>query len=117
MMEWAKRLTGLSIQPAVGYLDFLNLLANARMVFTDSGGVQQEACIHQIPTVTLRENTEWVETLEDGANRLAGTDAARIAAAAQEAMAMDGPWPIPFGDGRAAEYILDAVGEFLAERD
>ena len=85
LWEWAHDLPGVSVRDAVGYLDFLNLIAHARLVFTDSGGVQQEACIHQVAAVTLRENTEWVETLEHGANRLAGTDPERIVAAARKA--------------------------------
>jgi UDP-N-acetylglucosamine 2-epimerase (non-hydrolysing) len=79
---------------------------HSKLVFTDSGGVQQEACIHHVPAVTLRENTEWIETLECGANRLAGTDPARIVKAAGEAMTVTPNWTVPFGDGTAAAQMV-----------
>ena len=107
--DWLRQLAGLRIEPAVGYLDFLSLLANARLVFTDSGGVQQEACIHQVLCVTLRDNTEWTETLEIGANRLAGCDPAAIPAAAVAALLTTASWSNPFGDGTTASQIADVV--------
>lgn len=109
LTEWAGNLPGISVSEAVGYLDFLNLLAHAGLVFTDSGGVQQEACIHRVPCVTLRDNTEWTETLEGGANQLAGCDRERIREAARCAFRADQDWPEPFGDGQAAERIIDIV--------
>jgi UDP-N-acetylglucosamine 2-epimerase (non-hydrolysing) len=115
LWEWAQTLPGIRIYEAVGYLDFLNLIVNARLVFTDSGGVQQEACIHHVPAVTLRENTEWIETLDNGANRLAGTDVDRIIAAAEEAYHAERKWPVPFGDGDAAKKIADICVEVLEE--
>jgi UDP-N-acetylglucosamine 2-epimerase (non-hydrolysing) len=113
LSEWARSLPNLRIIDAVGYLDFLNLLANARLVFTDSGGVQQEACINQIPAVTLHTVTEWTETLEHGANRLAGTQPADIVKAAHEAYDMPSGWPQPFGDGRASEKIVAIARQIL----
>ena len=113
LWDWANSLPGIRIHEAVGYLDFLNLLAHARLVFTDSGGVQQEAYIHHVPAVTLRENTEWVETLENGANRLAGTDSNRIVAAAEEAYRATPKWSVPFGEGDAAKRIVDICAKVL----
>jgi UDP-N-acetylglucosamine 2-epimerase (non-hydrolysing) len=115
LWNWANSLPGLMIHDAVGYLDFLNLIANAEIVFTDSGGVQQEACIHHVPAVTVRENTEWVETLENGANRLAGTDPERIVSAADEAFHADRNWPVPFGSGDTAKQIAEICQEILEE--
>ena len=94
---------------AVGYLDFINLVANACVVFTDSGGVQQEACIHHVPCVTLRDNTEWTDTLAIGANRLAGCDPEKIMAAAEEARRSQCRWEIPFGGGNAAGRIVSHI--------
>lgn len=115
--DWANHLDGIRIHEAVGYLDFLNLLGHARLVFTDSGGVQQEACIHQVPAVTLRENTEWTETLVGGANRLAGTAPERIEAAAQEAMNVDIDWPVPFGNGDTAVQIVEICRRILSRQN
>ncbi len=98
---------GLMAIPPLGFLEFLQLEANARLVFTDSGGVQEETCILGVPCVTLRENTERPETVDVGANMLAGTDPDRILAAAEEMLARRRGWENPFGDGRAGERILD----------
>jgi UDP-N-acetylglucosamine 2-epimerase (non-hydrolysing) len=106
--EWAEALPGVVTADAVGYFDFLTLLANSCLVFTDSGGVQQEACIHKIPCVTLRDNTEWTETVAIGANRLAGCDPDRIAAAARAAIAAPRRWGMPFGNGAAARIAAIA---------
>lgn len=109
----AKGIKGLIISEALGYLDFLRLAEGARLVMTDSGGVQQEACILHIPCITLRENTEWTETLEIGANILAGVVPDKIVASAREMLARNGRWKIPFGDGTAAQQIAAVVKEEL----
>jgi UDP-N-acetylglucosamine 2-epimerase (non-hydrolysing) len=96
------------------YLDFLRLQSAASIVLTDSGGVQEEACVLQVPCVTLRKNTERPETVDVGANRLAGSDPASIRASAQEMVDADTDWPNPFGDGTAAEQILEAPGIAVA---
>jgi UDP-N-acetylglucosamine 2-epimerase (non-hydrolysing) len=83
------------------------------LVLTDSGGVQQEACLLQVPCVTLRETTEWSETLAIGANMLAGTDPNRIVAAAEHMLAVPTGWTHPFGDGFAASRIVDTVQAVL----
>lgn len=106
---WARKLPFVRLEPAVGYLDFLALIGSARLVYTDSGGVQQEACIHHVPCVTLRDNTEWTETIDIGANRLAGCAPLSIAAATQQALAASREWKLPFGNGNAAELIVDRV--------
>ena len=90
----------------VGYLDMLELEANARVVATDSGGMQKEAYFLGTPCVTLRPETEWVETVDTGWNILAGTDTDRIVAAVEQAIAPPETAPPVFGDGRAAERIV-----------
>jgi UDP-N-acetylglucosamine 2-epimerase len=89
----------------VGYLDMLELERNARMVLTDSGGVQKEAYLLGVPCVTMRDETEWVETQVGGWNELAGADCERIVRAARRATP-DGTPPKVFGDGHAAEKMV-----------
>ncbi|MGM5482226.1 MAG: non-hydrolyzing UDP-N-acetylglucosamine 2-epimerase [Nanobdellota archaeon] len=93
------------IEP-LGYLEFLQLEGHAKLIVTDSGGIQEEACILKIPCVTIRENTERPETIESGANILAGTEPKRILKACQEMLQKKTNWKNPFGDGKAGERIL-----------
>lgn len=99
----------------LGYLDFLRLYSGARLVLTDSGGIQEETTALGIPCLTLRENTERPVTVELGTNRVVGTDPERIFAEAEAALAADRrkepPRVPPLWDGRAAERILDALLE------
>lgn len=90
----------------VGYSDFLTLLSNCKAVITDSGGVQEEACILHIPCVTIRDRTERPETVDVGANVLVHRDAEAMVAALNRPLP---PWTNPFGDGHTAERILDIV--------
>jgi len=113
LTDWVAELPNLKMFPAVNYLSFLNLIAHASIVFTDSGGVQQEACIHKIPCVTLRENTEWVETIDIGANRLAGCNPDTIVAAANTALNSKNSWSIPFGDGDSAQQIAQICSQII----
>ena len=99
----------LKVINAVGYLDFLILLNNARLVLTDSGGIQEESCILRVPCVTLRENTERQETVLVGANIIAGTKPENILKAVINSLDKKRDWPNPFGDGKAAEKIIDAI--------
>ena len=92
----------------VPYLEVGALLRGARALLTDSGGMQKEAYFFGVPCVTLREETEWVETVHSGWNRLVGTDSAAIARAAT-APAPDAPRPPFYGDGYAAEALVAAL--------
>jgi len=104
----------LVVKDAVGYLDFINLLSNARLVFTDSGGVQQEACIFKIPCVTLRENTEWIETIKLNVNTLAGTDPQKILVSAEKMLKKNKiNIKNPFGNGDAAKNIVKIMKKEL----
>jgi UDP-N-acetylglucosamine 2-epimerase (non-hydrolysing) len=97
----------------IDYLSFLTLESRAKLVFTDSGGVQEEACILKVPCVTLRDNTERPETIEVGANTLAGAEPKRILEKAKLMIDDDRGWPNPFGDGRAGERIVSILEEKL----
>ena len=101
----------------LGYLDFLNLSSGARLVLTDSGGIQEETTALGIPCLTLRENTERPITVEMGTNVVVGTDTARIISAATAALngsARTSPRQPPLWDGHTSERILDALEEFPA---
>ena len=95
------------IEP-VGYLDMLALESNARVILTDSGGVQREAYFLSIPCITLRDETGLMETVRAGWNRLAGTDPDRILAALRELVVPD-EHPALFGDGHSAERIAEIL--------
>jgi UDP-N-acetylglucosamine 2-epimerase (non-hydrolysing) len=97
---------GIRMMPPRGYLEFLRLEQQAALILTDSGGLQEEACIMQVPCVTLRENTERPSTLAVGANVLAGTGTERILGACRVMMASSRRWENPYGDGRSAERIV-----------
>ncbi len=99
-------LDGICVTEPLGYLDFLQLEANARLVLTDSGGLQEESCILGVPSVTLRNNTERPETVEVGANVLAGTDPDMMLHCAKKMLAQGRSWANPFGDGKAGERIV-----------
>ncbi len=90
----------------MGFLDFLQLEANARLALTDSGGVQEETCILGVPCVTLRDNTERPE-LDVGSNILAGADSFRMSVKARQMLEQGNGWKNPFGDGRAEERIIE----------
>ena len=92
----------------LGYLDTIRLASSARVVATDSGGLQKEAYWLGVPCVTLREETEWIETVESGWNTLVGADRDAIAAAILSA-ARPALRPILYGDGRAAERIARII--------
>jgi UDP-GlcNAc3NAcA epimerase len=92
----------------VGYLDMIALASQARVIVTDSGGVQKEAYWHGVPCVTLRPSTEWADTVEVGANVLVDDDPDRLATAVAEAR-MPANRPQLYGDGRAAERIAEVL--------
>ena len=93
----------------VGFLDFLALEQSADLILTDSGGVQEEACILKVPCVTLRESTERPETLDVGSNQLVGLEPNKIVKGVETMMNRPHDWKNPFGDGRTGPRIVRAV--------
>ena len=100
--------------PPLSYLQMLRLVARARAVLTDSGGLQKEAFMLGVPCVTLRERTEWPESLTGGANRLAA-EPSRIGAAVRAIEEQRPAWDAGrvYGDGRAGQRIAAILIEWL----
>jgi UDP-GlcNAc3NAcA epimerase len=99
--------------PPLGYLQMLAAEKNAAVILTDSGGVQKEAFFHHVPCVTMRRETEWIETVEAGWNILAGANPEKIKNAVR--MFIDSP-PLqagisPYGEGNASDLILKSILE------
>jgi UDP-N-acetylglucosamine 2-epimerase (non-hydrolysing) len=105
--EFSLSIEGIRVMDPLGYLEFLVLESRAALLLTDSGGIQEEGCILNIPCVTLRDNTERPETVDVGANLLAGTKPENILLAARHMMERNHTWTNPFGTGNAALRILE----------
>ncbi len=112
------RLSNFSISPKVklidpvGYLDMIWLESNAKKIATDSGGVQKEAYFLKVPCITLRPETEWIETLNDGWNKIVGVNQEQILAALTSPPPQSEPLPV-FGDGHAATRIAAILQDWL----
>jgi UDP-N-acetylglucosamine 2-epimerase (non-hydrolysing) len=103
----------------VGYHETIKLIKNATLILTDSGGMQKEAFWLKTPCITLRENTEWTETLQLEANNLTGTDTQKITEKATDILEKEEKiteqlrrLPNPFGDGKASQKIIEAIKSF-----
>ena len=110
--QFGLSLSGLITVPPLGYLEFLYLVSRSRLLLTDSGGVQEEACVLGKPCVTLRENTERPETIEVGANVLSGTSAERIISSVEKMIWAKGGWPNPYGDGNSGRRIVAIIEDW-----
>jgi UDP-N-acetylglucosamine 2-epimerase len=101
----------------VGYLDMVALEAQAKMILTDSGGVQREAFFCRIPCITLRDETEWTETVESGWNFIAGTETPDVIRAFEIMSTVDlSAPPAYFGNGRASEQIVNVIAGFIHKK-
>jgi UDP-GlcNAc3NAcA epimerase len=98
----------ISVIPPASYLQMLLLEGRARFILTDSGGVQKEAYFLEVPCITLRDETEWEETLQNGCNKLAGCDQEKILKAAAS-IGDTGPWLAIYGNGNSADAMLTAL--------
>src|SRR5215204_5537965 len=107
-----ERLDAVTLVAPLGYLDFLELARHARAILTDSGGVQKEAYLLGVPCITLRDTTEWVETVEAGWNVLVDLDPEAALAALERNPPPERPEL--YGGGRAAERVRDAVSAYTA---
>lgn len=108
LFEQLAGIEGLALAEPLGYVEFSALLCQARGVLTDSGGVQKEAYLAGVPCVTLRANTEWVETVAAGWNTLVDLDSAAALAALESTPPAERPQL--YGDGHAAERCVEAIG-------
>ena len=99
--------------PPASFFEIIELERNAQIVMTDSGGVQKESFFFERPCVILRPETEWVEIVEHGAGIIADADYDRIVSAYQELTDKTVKFPQLFGDGNAAEHILEAIVEYI----
>ena len=113
LQDKVNHLRNLHLLDPIGYLDFLRLQSLAKIVLTDSGGIQEEATVLKVPCLTLRENTERPITVQIGSNQIVGTDPERIVIAYRKII--NGDWREPripkLWDGRAAERIVDIISE------
>ena len=111
---WHELAEKVTFTEPLGYLDMVQLERNAAVIATDSGGVQKEAFFHRVPCVTLRDDTEWLELLDAGWNRLAPpVNAQTLAAEVLGAVGRHGDDVAPYGDGNAARLIVHTLLESL----
>lgn len=113
MKAFGLRPSGIKLIDPIDFSFFLELEYNAKLVLTDSGGVQEETCVLKVPCVTLRDNTERPETNEVGSNILAGTDPNKILECTRAMLSRENSWKNPFGDGNAGRRIVETLERVL----
>ena len=109
MTEFDIRVSYVKLMAPLDFLSFLQLESNARLVLTDSGGVQEESCILGVPCVTLRDSTERPETLEVGSNILCGDNLDKISESVKLMINKGNSWVNPFGEGKAGKRIIEII--------
>jgi UDP-N-acetylglucosamine 2-epimerase len=113
--EWNLPLRSVKTVEPLGYLEMLALMRQAKVVLTDSGGVQKEAYWLGVPCVTMREETEWVETVQTGWNRIVGNSPEKLVDAAMNASPGASTTPL-YGDGRASEHMASVISSWVGSR-
>jgi UDP-GlcNAc3NAcA epimerase len=103
-----------TIVPPLPYPDMLLFEKRARMILTDSGGVQKEAYFTSVPCITLRDETEWTETLENSCNTVVGASDPQAIVQAAHRTALAGPWGSHYGNGKAAHLVLQSLHQRVA---
>nr|QNO41437.1 UDP-N-acetylglucosamine 2-epimerase [Methanosarcinales archaeon ANME-2c ERB4]QNO41961.1 UDP-N-acetylglucosamine 2-epimerase [Methanosarcinales archaeon ANME-2c ERB4]QNO42638.1 UDP-N-acetylglucosamine 2-epimerase [Methanosarcinales archaeon ANME-2c ERB4]QNO42859.1 UDP-N-acetylglucosamine 2-epimerase [Methanosarcinales archaeon ANME-2c ERB4]QNO43464.1 UDP-N-acetylglucosamine 2-epimerase [Methanosarcinales archaeon ANME-2c ERB4] len=106
--QWDKLCECVKVIQPLGYIDMLKLMANAKKILTDSGGIQKEAYMLGVPCITMRENTEWVETIEEGWNMLVGSDYKKIVDAIKGFEGANKRSDV-FGRGNSSERIVEII--------
>jgi UDP-N-acetylglucosamine 2-epimerase (non-hydrolysing) len=109
ILEFGFKLDGVQVIDPIGFLEFLQIEANALLALTDSGGVQEETCILGVPCVTFRDNTERPETIEVKSNILVGANANKIIEGVRLMLERGNGWINPFGDGQAGRWIVNLI--------
>jgi UDP-N-acetylglucosamine 2-epimerase (non-hydrolysing) len=114
ILHTVKASSGLILTDPLGYLDFLSLLSEAKLALTDSGGIQAETTVLSVPCLTMRQNTEWPETLETGANHLVGVDPKQLLVDVESVLAKsDQPIRPPDGwDGLASRRVAEILAKW-----
>lgn len=109
MTEFGIKVNYVKLVPPFDFLNFLQLESSAKLVLTDSGGVQEESCILGVPCVTLRDSTERPETLEVGSNILSGSNLEKILESVKLMVNKENSWINPFGDGKTGKRIIEIL--------
>jgi UDP-N-acetylglucosamine 2-epimerase len=112
LYEKLERAENIIIIEPVSYIDMIVMEKNAQKILTDSGGVQKEAYFYKVPCITLRNETEWVETVVDGWNCLVGADVEKILAAMRD-FSPEGDQQGHYGDGKASEKLVEVLNHFF----
>ncbi len=109
MEEFGIKTDCVKLMPPLDFFRFLQLESNAKLILTDSGGVQEESCILGVPCVTLRDSTERPETLTVGSNTLSGGNLEKILQTVESMVNRENDWVNPLGDGRAGKIIIEIL--------
>jgi UDP-N-acetylglucosamine 2-epimerase len=112
LFEQLQNTENLILTEPVSYIDMIVLEKNAQKILTDSGGIQKEAYFYKVPCITLRNETEWVETVADGWNCLVGADVEKILAAMRD-FSPEGDQQGHYGDGKASEKLVEVLNHFF----